>query len=400
MHRNKSFKDDQDNTNPIVLTKEYFDLRGRDHMYRMLVEKMNEGALVVNNHLMIVYSNQRFAEITGVELQKVIGASLEQFVKSTDFDKLSIFCSNSMERTLTFEIDLKLQSKKYLPVVMSVSSTNIDSNSYFGIIVNDISFQKKIEAQLEARVKERTEELASANQKLNKSNRKLSDINNYLDSFVHTVAHDLRSPVANLKLVQQMLDIANEQEKPKLLNSIFDNIRVLDNTLQGLVQIIESQGKKELSTPGIDIHLILKKVISEKQLNIKQSNANIHIVCKTNEKINYVEEYIKSIARNMISNALKFAKPGRSLVLEIEIDRNPEYFILSFKDNGIGIDLNRMGDKLFKPFQQISSNADGLGIGLHIIDNMVRKNGGYIDVESQPGAGTKFTVYLKEYITK
>ena len=76
-------------------------------------------------------------------------------------------------------------------------------------------------------------------------NNELKEINNYLDNFVHAIAHDLRAPVANLKLVEEMFRIAPDHEKPKLLSSVRENILKLDITLKGLVEIIETKGQHE-----------------------------------------------------------------------------------------------------------------------------------------------------------
>jgi signal transduction histidine kinase len=83
--------------------------------------------------------------------------------------------------------------------------------------------------------------------------------------------------------------------------------------------------------------------------------------------------------------------------VKINCSKNGKEFVFTVEDNGRGIDLQKKGKDLFKPFQRTSSSGSGMGIGLHIVNNMVRKNGGAIKVESTPGKGTKFTIYLKEY---
>jgi signal transduction histidine kinase len=70
--------------------------------------------------------------------------------------------------------------------------------------------------------------------------------------------------------------------------------------------------------------------------------------------------------------------------------------MISFQDNGRGIDLESFGDKLFKPFYQIDSRQEGKGMGLHIVKRMLEKNGGRIEVASQVNSGTRFIAYLKE----
>jgi signal transduction histidine kinase len=273
----------------------------------------------------------------------------------------------------------------------------MDNKLYYCILIIDISFQKKIMEDLECVVEERTMELALANKRLTDVNHELNEVNKYLDNFVHAIAHDLRAPVANLKLIQEMLQIAPDESKSELLSSIHENIHRLDSTLKGLVQIIRSQGDKEPGKPDINVVRIINEVIEEQQVQIRAKRAEINIRNSGCQTINYVEGYIRSIIRNMISNALKYADPGRPPRLDIGFDKHDDHYILQFTDNGIGIDLNKHGEDLFKPFQRFSSKGKGMGIGLHIVNNMVQKNGGHIEVESKPGKSTKFTVYLKEY---
>lgn len=74
------------------------------------------------------------------------------------------------------------------------------------------------------------------------------------------------------------------------------------------------------------------------------------------------------------------------------------YTLLSYNDNGIGIDISKYGNKLFSPFQRLEVNkATRTGIGLYLIKNIIEINGGYIKVESTPGKGTTFLCILKEY---
>jgi signal transduction histidine kinase len=87
------------------------------------------------------------------------------------------------------------------------------------------------------------------------------------------------------------------------------------------------------------------------------------------------------------------------LNLEISSKEKKGTVILRFKDNGIGMDLLRYGNNLFKPFKRFSTKAEGKGIGLHIIKSMIEKNGGRIEVKSEINVGTEFICYLKVYKT-
>jgi len=387
-------QDDKGNT---LLLSEYFDLTDRDYMYRILIENMSEGALVINNQRMIVYSNKYFADFLSHPLQKIIGADFNTFLDEEDSETFSECIFDAESKKVFREIKLKTSGQGNVPVLLAVTSFPMDDELYYCVIVTDITVQKNIETGLEFKIEERALELAASNKRLNEIITELNNTNKYLDNFVHAIAHDLRAPVANLKLTEEVFRNANEQQKKKLLSSIHKNINRLDMTLKGLVQIIDTQDNREMSKDGIDVIAIVNQVLAAHQEKINEVKAEVLINKNTEEKIRYVEGYIRSIIRNLLTNALKYTFPGRKPVIEISFDREGDFFILSVKDNGPGIDLSKYGKNLFNPFQRISSKTDGMGIGLHIVNNMVTRNGGHIRVESEPGKGTEFILYLKEY---
>ena len=110
----------------------------------------------------------------------------------------------------------------------------------------------------------------------------------------------------------------------------------------------------------------------------------------------YVETFLYSILKNLISNEIKYKK---DVPLQINIKGRKEdgFVILKVKDNGIGIDLNKYEKQIFKPFKRFTNTVEGTGVGLYLIKNMISRNGGEIKVESEPGKGTTFYCYLKEY---
>jgi signal transduction histidine kinase len=110
-----------------------------------------------------------------------------------------------------------------------------------------------------------------------------------------------------------------------------------------------------------------------------------------------VQGFIFSVLKNLISNAIKYRDDERALQIELESKRENDKVLVTVKDNGIGIDLKKYGDRLFKVFSRLTDRADGTGIGLYIVRNLVEGNGGSIKVESEPGKGTTFYCYLKEY---
>jgi signal transduction histidine kinase len=114
------------------------------------------------------------------------------------------------------------------------------------------------------------------------------------------------------------------------------------------------------------------------------------------EELYYPEVYLYSILTNLITNSIKYSAE-QPLKIIIHSFRENDRVYLEFMDNGIGIDLEKHRDKLFKPFQRFTEKSEGKGIGLSIISHLIAKNGGNLSIESEPGQGCKFICCLIEY---
>lgn len=130
---------------------------------------------------------------------------------------------------------------------------------------------------------------------------------------------------------------------------------------------------------------------------ITEINPEFDIDFSECKSINYIESYLFSIFRNILSNSLKFRSDKRKLNIVIHSGCKESTIWLSFSDNGMGINLDKYGNDLFKPFKRFSSKAEGSGLGLNLVKNIVTRNGGNIEVKGNKQGGTTFTVYLVPY---
>lgn len=234
---------------------------------------------------------------------------------------------------------------------------------------------------------------------LNQKNQKLYQINRYLDDFVHAVAHDLRSPVAGLKLSFELLLQVDKSKQEKIMRGCQIYLDKLDNTLQGLVQLIEVQEESQQQYfEPIDIHQIIDHVVLDLQQKLMEAGAAVKFKNLEWRTIIYPKPYIYNILRNIIRYALRFRNSSERLTFCISTRQaNDNMMLIEIKDNGPGINLEKEIKNLFKPFSHINKGSDRQGMGLAIVKHMVEKNGGKIEVKSKLGKGTKFKLYLKEY---
>jgi signal transduction histidine kinase len=111
-------------------------------------------------------------------------------------------------------------------------------------------------------------------------------------------------------------------------------------------------------------------------------------------EIEYNPAYIESILFNFLSNAIKYGKPGRKTVINIDCSDHNGHLVLQIADNGLGMDLQKIGEDLFGMYKTFHRNSDAKGIGLFITKNQVEAMGGKIEVESEVDKGTTFKIYL------
>ncbi|EMR02591.1 PAS domain-containing sensor histidine kinase [Cesiribacter andamanensis] len=243
------------------------------------------------------------------------------------------------------------------------------------------------------------QEYKEQREELSRKNYELQQINGYLDQFVHTAAHDLRAPVANMKLLYDMLLREESPERhKKLLHTFKPLLNRLDNTLVGLVEIVQMQeGHSLLKVQEVDPEQVLEKVREELFAELTEADAELEHEIHLSRPLHYLKPYLMSILRNLLSNAIKYRHADRPLQIRIDGEWQGKYYKLQVTDNGSGIDLQRHGKNLFKPFKRLSVKSTGLGIGLHMVQNMVQKNGGLIEVSSTPDEGSTFTLLLAPY---
>src|SRR5690606_21994953 len=103
---------------------------------------------------------------------------------------------------------------------------------------------------------------------------------------------------------------------------------------------------------------------------------------------------LRSVIYNLVSNAIKFRKPDVNPEIHIKSELQNNYMVISVKDHGIGIDPVHQG-KVFGKYTRLGNATEGSGIGLHLVREIVHNSGGKIELESEPGAGSTFKVFLK-----
>ena len=221
--------------------------------------------------------------------------------------------------------------------------------------------------------------------------------NKKLVNFAHIVSHNLRSHTANFSMLLDFLvSEKNPEEKNKIVKMLMDASDNLLETLENLNEVVAISTNINLEKKPI--HLNERILAVEQNLAAFLKNHNALIINEVDDevKIKAVPAYMESILMNFITNAIKYRDPMRKPVIRLTTKNEKDYTILSIKDNGLGIDMEEHGDKLFGMYKTFHEHPDARGIGLYITKNQIEAMDGKLTVESTVGKGTTFNIYFNE----
>lgn len=159
--------------------------------------------------------------------------------------------------------------------------------------------------------------------------------------------------------------------------------------------ILKAAIEQQLPQCNVQLHDIIEKEIENLQAEIKQTDAKICTDLQV-PALNMPKVYLESIMHNLLSNALKY-RGDRPPLITVRSWQEEHNIYLSVADNGLGMDLGKVGPKLFGLYNTFHRKKDAKGLGLYLTRMQVEGLGGKISVESAPEKGTTFTVQLPRH---
>jgi K+-sensing histidine kinase KdpD len=228
-------------------------------------------------------------------------------------------------------------------------------------------------------------------------NSELLNQNNQLEQFAFIVAHNLRAPIARilgLINVLQMEGLINDDNQFYLDNINLSTLR-LEEVIVDLNRILDVKKGMHHAYEYISLENKTTKILEMLHAQVEESKADIHFNFTAIDTLYSISSYIENILYNLISNAIKYKDPERHLQVSITTKTNGDKACLMIQDNGIGMNIEKNRDNLFKLYKRFHTHVEGKGIGLYMVKTQLEALGGKIEVESEPGKGTTFKTYFK-----
>ena len=272
----------------------------------------------------------------------------------------------------------------------------------------EIQDQREQKKELEIAVASRTSELQQANQTLKDTNAELEKINKELESFTYVSSHDLQEPLRKIQIFAECLSTENQNLSDKgkyyvrQMQEASLRMRTLIQDLLGFSRISTADRKFETT----DLNQIVEEVKTELKESLEEKKATIEASPMCDAKI--IPFQFRQLLHNLISNALKFSKPGTpphitiksrniipSQANEAGLIGGQEYCHITISDNGIGFEP-KFKDKIFDVFQKLHGKSEyaGTGIGLAIVKKIVENHNGIIVATGELDKGASFDIYL------
>lgn len=225
------------------------------------------------------------------------------------------------------------------------------------------------------------------------------------EEFLYLITHEFKTPITIISSVLQSIDTLMKTEVPKKLERHLNMIKLNTNRqlrlVNNLIDITRiNSGNIKINAGRFDIVYITKKIIESVEVYALQKGIRLHFESKITKKELFIDEgKYEQIMLNLLSNALKFTPNGKSISVKISTRKlkKKNFISISVKDEGIGIPADRH-HIIFERFGQadtsLSRQAEGTGLGLHLVKLLIDVLGWEIHLKSEIGSGSTFTILI------
>lgn len=336
----------------------------------------------------LLEGNNTLSEILGYKIEELMHIRTIDITHPDDKEYDLLVRNELIEGKRNYQTFLKRYLHKnghyvWCSITISLVRDTRKNPKYFIVQLVDITDLKRNTEELE--LKEKNLETIKAH--LESKILQIEEAN-------HIIAHNFLSPIANIKMLIDNIQLAQgKEDRDILLNLLKASCNDLEDTVGDLNTITSdiNRAKNKNEIELCNFQCVLEKIIDTKKPTILKKDATITTDLQVKEiKTQRVALY--SILDQLLDNALQFTHPKKSPLIHIKTNYDDDYITLSIQDNGLGMDLEKIKPQLFMFKKIFHRGFDTKGIGLNITKYQVKTLGGKIDVTSKEGEGTTFFV--------
>jgi two-component system phosphate regulon sensor histidine kinase PhoR len=334
-----------------------------------VLESMVEGVIAVDQDEKIINLNKTAAKLFHVEAEVALGRNIQELIRHT---KLQSLIKKILQSKKTVEDEIIISDKTEINIQVHGTILQNAKSEIIGalVVLNDVTRLRRLE-----RVRR---------------------------DFVANVSHEIRTPLTSIKgFAETLLDgaINNPDEAKDFIEIIAKQSNRLNAIIEDLLMLagLEQEGDRLKA----DFKATNLRSVIDSSLNIclpfaNKKNIEISIECRKNIKIKMNTALMEQAMVNLIDNAIKYNPEGSKVEILVEKYGSNE-LLITVHDDGIGIDkkyLPRLFERFYRVDKSRSSSLGGTGLGLAIVKHIIQVHNGRVDVESEPGVGTSFKLFL------
>lgn len=353
-------------------------------MFSNALDSAHDSALITDLSGKILYANLATQRIFGWPQARVPGANLEIFFQNQE--QVRWILEQAHGDGWSGEIVCQRHDRQTFPALVSVSFVYGEDNktpTAVSIILRDITQQEQIKAELAAK------------------NLELSRVNRLKSEFLANMSHELRTPMTSILgfsslLEQQVYGDLNDRQHLYIsqIHQSGEHLLALINEVLDLSKV--EAGQMDLHVKPISVDVLCQHVLAMVTTQADRKELDVRYRIPENLPPLIADEVrVRQMLLNLLSNAIKFSQRGKAIGLEIE--PQDDFVLMTIWDQGIGIPKEQQS-LLFQPFQQLDTSLsrkyEGTGLGLALTQRLACLHGGDVTLESEVGAGAKFTIQL------
>ena len=347
------------------------------HQHASLLAAISDPVLSLDTHYRVVMWNTAAERFLGYSKAEAIGKRIDELLTyDASLDRTAARARVAAGEILRVETRVRGKQGVWLDIAISSMQMTNAEGAVVGYlsIMHDIYETKQHERQLREHA------------------RVVEEANRELDSFTYSVSHDLRAPLRAIDGFSRILvedhGGAIGEEGQRLLDVIRRNVHHMGQLIDDLLSFARLS-RKEIAVSGIDMKELVIEVVPEVLAGTEDRVIDLRV--GSLPRVVGDRALLKQVWFNLLSNAVKYTRRRERAVIEVGAEATDGELVFKVADNGAGFDMQYY-DKLFGVFQRLHRPADfeGTGVGLALVQRIVRRHGGRVWAEGKEGEGATF----------
>lgn len=385
-----------------------------------IIENAIDGIITISDRGIIESINPSACKLFGYQSDEVIGKNISVLMPRPESSQHDSYLENYKQQRVRHVIGIGREVSglrkdgSIFPFRLAVSEVNHHNKTVYAGFIHDLSREKEAEEKLrqyaqklEEQVADRTASLQSlvkaledAKEEVSQSLEKEKELGQMKSRFVSMASHEFRTPLSSVQLsaslISKYAEAGEKSSIEKHVNKIKNSVANLTTILNDFLSLERLEaGKVELNFQRFDLVKLAEEIIEEMQLISKENQDIIYQHTGSESEVKLDPNLLKNCVINLIGNAIKYS--GENTFIEFNTEINPDSYILTVKDNGIGIPEMEQ-HHLFEPFFRANNtgNIPGTGLGLNIVARYTQLMNGSVTFTSEQNKGTTFILKFKK----